>query len=274
MSQDSSSSTIELVENFKILFPVIDPHHHLYERISTTGKVGVEAGDEYLCKELINDAKGVVPRLVATVYAEAKSFYDFNAPKHLQSVGESARVQEEFEKLQDLKRKKKEMDGSSQEEEICLIGQGIVCFIDLTGDEKEIEEAIKEHLRVAKNVRGVRYNLAWDEDKGFLQAVKDPHISKAEAFRKGLKLLEKYNLSFDAFFYHPQLGDLLEIAQAFPNLKIILDHTGCPLRVRKYAESLDAVEANWRHGIEQLSKCPNVFLKVRDYLLLFLDSSK
>lgn len=41
--------------------------------------------------------------------------------------------------------------------------------------------------------------------------------------------------SFDAWLFHPQLGELLDMARALPEGTIVLDHLGAPLGVGPYA---------------------------------------
>jgi predicted TIM-barrel fold metal-dependent hydrolase len=33
-------------------------------------------------------------------------------------------------------------------------------------------------------------------------------------------------LSFDAWLYHPQIGELADLARAFPDTRIVLNHVG------------------------------------------------
>jgi predicted TIM-barrel fold metal-dependent hydrolase len=83
-----------------------------------------------------------------------------------------------------------------------------------------------------------------------------------DAFRKGFACLERYNLSFDAWLYHPQLSELVDLARLFPNVTIILDHIGGPLGVGPYKGKRDEVFHGWSRGIAELSACPNVAVKL------------
>ena len=53
-------------------------------------------------------------------------------------------------------------------------------------------------------------------------------------FRKGFACLAPLNLSFDAWLYHPQIGDVTALAQAFPGTTICLNHVGGPLAIGAY----------------------------------------
>src|SRR4051794_13812110 len=57
--------------------PIVDPHHHLWER----------GGQRYLIEELAADL-GSGHNVVATVYVEARSMYRAGGPEPLRPVGE------------------------------------------------------------------------------------------------------------------------------------------------------------------------------------------
>ena len=69
-------------------------------------------------------------------------------------------------------------------------------------------------------------------------------------------------MSFDAWLYHPQLLELVELARAFPDVAIILDHIGGPLGVGPYRGKHDEVFQVWSKGIADLSTCANVTVKL------------
>jgi predicted TIM-barrel fold metal-dependent hydrolase len=55
---------------------------------------------------------------------------------------------------------------------------------------------------------------------------------------------------------------LTDLARAFPNSKIVLDHVGGPLAIRGYASKRDEVFASWVPSIKALARCPNVYVKL------------
>ena len=81
-------------------------------------------------------------------------------------------------------------------------------------------------------------------------------------FREGFAKLGELGLSFDAWLYHPQFGDLIDLAQSFPEQPIVLNHVGGPLGLEWYADRKDEVFAEWRASIEALSACDNVTIKI------------
>ena len=50
-------------------------------------------------------------------------------------------------------------------------------------------------------------------------------------WRAGFARLAPLNLSFEAWLYHPQLMELADLARAFPQTTIILNHVGGPLGI-------------------------------------------
>src|SRR5436853_268471 len=80
--------------------------------------------------------------------------------------------------------------------------------------------------------------------------------------REGFARLHPLGLSFDAWMYHTQLGELIDLARAFPETPIVLDHVGGPIGIGPYAGRRDAVFAEWRTRITELAGCPNVQVKL------------
>src|SRR5207245_2312409 len=70
------------------------------------------------------------------------------------------------------------------------------------------------------------------------------------------------DLSLDAWVFHPQLADAVDLARAFPRANIIVGHVGGPLGYGPYAGKRDAVFAAWKAGIIELARCPNVVMKL------------
>jgi predicted TIM-barrel fold metal-dependent hydrolase len=80
--------------------------------------------------------------------------------------------------------------------------------------------------------------------------------------REGFARLHPLGLSFDAWMYHTQLGELADLARAFPETPIVLNHVGGSIGIGPYAGHRDEVFAVWRAGIEELARCPNVHVKL------------
>jgi predicted TIM-barrel fold metal-dependent hydrolase len=81
-------------------------------------------------------------------------------------------------------------------------------------------------------------------------------------FRAGLARLTALGLSLDAWVFHPQLGDLIDLARAHPAANIVTGHCGGPLGYGPYAGKRDEVFAAWKPWIVELATCPNVTMKL------------
>ena len=101
--------------------------------------------------------------------------------------------------------------------------------------------------------KGIRCTAAWDASPEITTARANSAGMLADAnFRRGLACLERMGLSFDCIVYHPQLAEVADMARAFPDLTIILNHVGRPLGIGPYAgrreELMPGVAAGHRRG--------------------------
>jgi len=76
------------------------------------------------------------------------------------------------------------------------------------------------------------------------------------AWRMGYALLAHYGLSFDLQTPYWHLHEAAELARAFSDTQIILNHTGLP------ADRSDAGLAAWRQAMRQLAREANVAVKI------------
>jgi predicted TIM-barrel fold metal-dependent hydrolase len=74
--------------------------------------------------------------------------------------------------------------------------------------------------------------------------------------------LGSLGLVFDAWVYHPQLTEVAELAAAFPDIPIVLNHVGSPILGGPYASRRQDVFADWRTGMTGLARQPNVTVKL------------
>jgi predicted TIM-barrel fold metal-dependent hydrolase len=144
------------------------------------------------------------------------------------------------------------------------VAAGIVGFADLTlGD--RVEAVLEANIRAGGGrFRGVRHSAAWDASDviGNSRTAGGPHLLRQAGFRAGFARLTALGLSLDAWVFHPQLADVLDLARAFPNANIICCHLGGPLGYGPYAGKRDEVFTTWKAGVTELAKCPNVTMKL------------
>ncbi len=130
--------------------------------------------------------------------------------------------------------------------------QGIVGYAKLNDD--GVERVLAGHREFA-NMRGIRQIVNWHRDP-IKNYVPWPKIVSDDTWLRGFRLLAKYGLSFDLQLYPSQLTDAVELAARHPDQPIILNHAGMP--TDRDADGLEC----WRRGMEQLSRSPNVAVKI------------
>lgn len=221
--------------------PICDPHHHLWDYPNS----------RYLLDALLRDI-GSGHRVVSTVFVECASMYRQAGPEAMQPVGETEFVQGVA------------AQSASGQYGPAQVAAGIVGFADLClGD--AVAEVLEAHIAASRNrFRGIRHATAWDDSpdirKG--QHKPAPGLLMDATFRRGFDVLQRLDLSFDAWLYHPQLGELADLARAFPGVPIILDHVGGVLGIGPYADKRDEIFEVWKRSIAEVARCPNVVVKL------------
>jgi L-fuconolactonase len=109
---------------------------------------------------------------------------------------------------------------------------------------------------------GIRQSTAWDASDRIHKVAPTPNLLSDATFRAGFAELSALGLLFDAWVYHPQLREVADLAGAFPNTQIVLNHVGSPILGGPYAADRAAVFADWRAGMAVLAKHPNVTVKL------------
>jgi len=130
---------------------------------------------------------------------------------------------------------------------------------------EQVREVLEAHIGAAGGrFRGIRHAAGWHVSEQIRNSHSDPieHLLLDAKFREGFAQLAPLGLSFDAWLFHPQLPELTDLARAFPDTTIVLDHFGGPLGIGPYAGQADSVYADWRRDIDVLAKCPNVVAKL------------
>jgi predicted TIM-barrel fold metal-dependent hydrolase len=217
---------------------IIDPHHHLWPHPVAPYEVSQ-------LQEDTSDGH----RVAGTVFVECMSQYRPDGPEHLRCVGETAYVAR-------LAGEAARTGGSRI--------LGIVGAADLRRTET-LDETISEHLRAGEGLfRGIRHSAAHDPspDIRISHHRPPPGLYRCEAFRTGFRLLARHDLTFDAWLYHPQIDDLVDLAGTFPETRIVCDHFGGPLGVGPYAGRRRQVFDDWLGAVRRLSRHRNVFMKL------------
>jgi predicted TIM-barrel fold metal-dependent hydrolase len=219
--------------------PIIDPHHHLWGH----------ADDHYLLDDMLQDVRGGHD-VRKTVYIQAFTGYHLGAPPALQPIGETdfaAAVARDCRAL-----------GLGVQ-----VPAAIVSHADLVlGD--AVTPVLEAHLEHGEGlVRGIRMIAARD-DRIISAMYEQPEagLMTRPDFRRGFGRLRDFGLSFDAYIYHSQLPELADLAAAFPDIPIVLNHSGMALGLGPYSRLREEVDMLWRRGIDALAALPNVSIKI------------
>mmetsp|Transcript_12354 Transcript_12354/g.14308 ORF Transcript_12354/g.14308 Transcript_12354/m.14308 type:complete len:192 (+) Transcript_12354:609-1184(+) len=81
-------------------------------------------------------------------------------------------------------------------------------------------------------------------------------------FQDGFAALGEKGMTFDAYVWHTQLGELSTLASNFPNVSIVLNHIGQPLGVGPHKGSKEQVMEDWKKGMTELAQNQNVYCKL------------
>jgi predicted TIM-barrel fold metal-dependent hydrolase len=221
--------------------PIVDPHHHLWDR----------GGQRYLIEEMAGDiASG--HNINATVYVDCRSMYRAHGPEAFRPVGEV-----EFANGVAAM----SASGGYGPAAICA---GIVSHVNLLLGEAARPVLEAEIAAGQGRFRGIRHSSAWDADANVagMYAKRPQGLLLDATFRKGFACLAPLGLSFDAWLFHPQIGELTDLARAFPDTRIVLDHCGGPIGIGSYANRRGEVFPAWKPSIQEIARCPNVAVKL------------
>ena len=243
--------------------PIIDPHHHLWDRsrLDLHDMPFAEHGfsemlrqcPRYLLDELLADTQAGHD-IRATVFVECRSMYRAAAQPAFRCVGETEFVNGVAAMA---------ASGAYGPMQACA---GIVGHADLRLG-AEVGAVLDAHIAAGGGrFRGIRQSAAFDTDASVLGPLSSrdmPAGLLAEPdFRAGFAELAPRGLSFEAWVLEPQLPDVVELARAFPQTTIVLDHVGSPVGIGAYTGQRAARFNGWREQIAALARCENVMVKL------------
>ncbi|HEX3366684.1 amidohydrolase family protein [Phenylobacterium sp.] len=252
--------------------PIVDPHHHLWDRRNYAPPATAGAAEtpehpfitaiadarRYLLDELIADTSSG-HNVRATVFVECGAMYKAEGPADFRCIGETEFVNGVAAMS---------ASGTYGDFRACA---GIVSKADLLlGD--SVKPVLEAHVRAGGGrFKGIRNSASFDQDKAVLGPLNrvEEGLYLSDQFRSGFKHLAHMGLSFDAWLLEPQLPDVISLARAFPETTIVLDHVGTPLGRGDYEGMLPARFGVWRDNIRELAKSPNVVVKLGGLAMAF-----
>lgn len=218
--------------------PIIDPHHHIWN--AAHGKY------DYLVPELLADIHSG-HRIVQTVYCECKSMFRQDGAVELRPVGETEFVIDSIAR------------GGPKASNLCT---GLVMFADLMLGAK-VQPVLDAHYAAAgARIKGIRNIAAHDPSPLIRSFVPGAGLLSNATFREGIACLVRNALVFETFVFHPQLGELADLAAAFPEATIVVGGLGGPLGVGPYKGRRQEVFEAWRCGLNGLARHENVYVHI------------
>lgn len=231
---------LTMEETIEPELPICDPHHHFWDR----------PDDRYLLEDLVKDVSSG-HRVVQTVFIECHSVYRQDGPPEMRPVGETEFVQGIA------------AQNAAGQYGPTNVAAGIVSYADLSLG-AAVAPVLEAHTEAGKGrFRGIRHATSWDASPEVNPGRgTPPGLLLDSKFREGIACLQQSRLSYDALVFHPQLAELADLAKAFPDLTIILNHVGRPLGIGPYSGRREEILTQWKGGIDAVAECPNVVVKV------------
>lgn len=130
--------------------------------------------------------------------------------------------------------------------------EAIVAAADLSAPNAQ---AVLEGHAAFSRTRGIRQILNVHADP--LYDYVGRHYLRDAAWRANFGLLARYGFSFDLQLYPSQMEEAAALAQAHPDIALIVNHAGMFVD----RNSVAGYRA-WREGLRVLAACPNVTVKI------------
>lgn len=223
--------------------PICDPHHHFW--VARPDPVHYQ---QYLLPELSSDV-GSGHNVKSTVFIEVRCEYRTDGPDEMKPVGEVEYIQTIADAA---------ADGSQgpTKAAAAIIGHADLKLGDGVRPVLEAMQAASPN-----RFRGVRHSVGYDESPELANRDIKGALG-TDGYRSGAKVLASMGLVLENSLYYHQLSELADFARAVPELPIVLNHIGGLVRVGPYANRDEEVMPEWRKGVEEVSKCPNIIMKL------------
>jgi L-fuconolactonase len=228
--------------------PIIDAHMHLFDRPA----LGERPPLRYMLDEYLADAQAG-HRIVASVYVEIMAFARKEGPEVLRPLGEI-----------EFANGVAAMAASGRYGD-CRACAGIVGFADLRFG-NDVAQLLDSALEAApQRFRGVRQGTNYSTNEApyrFITNRPPKGIMQHPKFRDGFGQLVKRGLTFDAAMFHHQLQDVADLADAFPDATIVVNHCGHALAMDLDERGRAEVFQEWRKLMVEVARRPNVYCKI------------
>ena len=222
--------------------PIIDTHHHLFLRPYV----------RYLFDDYLDDIDAG-HNIVASIYMDAQSMVRTEGPELFRPLGEV-----EFANGMAAM-------GASGVFGPRRIAAAIVCSAPVSAGDAVADYLDRAIALAPGRLRGVR-QIAMTTENPHIKPTLRYHVAPgtlgSDSFRQGMRHVHARGLSFETSIFHTQLGDLADLAGAFPNTTIIVSHLGLAEGLGQDAAGQQEVFVAWRKAMRNLASRPNTICKV------------
>lgn len=230
--------------------PIIDPHLHFWHIAVDEGAAREQ--QKFLFDEALAEIDGCGHTITHTVFVECGQMYRADGLPEMACIGET-----EF------------ANGiaamsASGSYGATRLGHRIVGTADLTLG-AAVRPVIEAHLAAAgERFRGIRMSTVYSDQPLFGYPC-DPAIKglmTRPEFIAGAQVLADMDLSLDVWCLHTQLAEVAALADALPDLLIVLDHLGTIECTGTWVARQDEAFAQWSAAVADLARRPNVRIKL------------
>jgi predicted TIM-barrel fold metal-dependent hydrolase len=192
-------------------------------------------------------------KVVASVYVESRSFIKPDGPEALRPIGEV-----EF------------ANGIGAIGLSGCLGPPRVCAAIVGYADFRLGDALAEFFDSAMQIapsrfRGVRQVTMEPPTEALYRLFPHPPprgIMQSNGFDRAFAHLAPRGLSFDAAIFNHQVGDVIALADRFPDTTIILNHMGTVLAMDLSDQERTEVFRQWGASLRELARRDNVFCKI------------
>ncbi len=113
-----------------------------------------------------------------------------------------------------------------------------------------VEPLLERHIEApGGRFRGVRYSTGRNADERIRNVALEFGMLVEGKLKEAASILPRLGLALDSWLYHPQLDEVAELADALPDLTIVLNHVGIPILGGPHRGRRDEVFTDWRDCI-------------------------
>lgn len=219
--------------------PIVDAHHHLWDYAMGRHKWLGQASSSL---KIVGDSRYLERDYLPADYAADASGQDVVGAVHVEAHWDRTRDSvEETEWLDTLTR-----PGGLETRYVAFMALGESGFDDRLG----------RHTR-SRRVAGVRESIREHADPAFAYAAsanwRDP------LWQANVARLQEHGLVLELLLYAHQDDAVCQLAQRFPALRIVINHSASPI------EPGAAARARYVAGLNRMAQHPNVHIKVSNF---------